>query len=370
MIGSVIILCIALGYFLLMIGITLGWDNIDVFADESESHRITVVVVFRNEEKNLPNLFASLHAQDVDHARYQLLLVDDSSEDGSFELAQNWAQRCDYDVEVIALGEHDLTGKKSGITCAVNRAKCEHVLVTDADCIMPQSWLRYMARGDADFISGPVQYKTIPNFWQKLLALDFISLIGLGGVLIKWSRPVLANGANMRFSTRCFNEVGGYSQSKDVPSGDDVFLLRSIATLPNSNIEFRKCADAIVETQPPLSPMEFLHQRIRWAGKTTFDTNMLTNPAFLLTVSYVMFVVIWTIPVFVPALWDVALMAFCLKLLGDYTFFLNVLGFMKRKKLLRYLFAIELIHPFYVLIIAVLSKVVPYQWKSRRIKHG
>jgi cellulose synthase/poly-beta-1,6-N-acetylglucosamine synthase-like glycosyltransferase len=353
-----------------MIWLSLAWDGVPTFDEEAISQPLTVVVVFRNEETHLTQLFQSLDSQDVDQSNYEVLLIDDASEDKSQALAREWASKCRYKAEVIALGEFGLTGKKNGISKAVAQAKWEHILVTDADCSMPTAWLRVMSAGDADFVSGPVQYRKEKGLGQKLLALDFVSLIGLGAALIHRSRPILANGANMRFSKSRFNEVGGYSNSMDIPSGDDVFLLQSISNLPDTQIEFRKSNKAIVETQPPATFSGFIHQRIRWAGKTQFRGAMLASPALLLTVLYGFFFLIWILPVINPAYWDVVLMSFALKLVADYAYFNSLLRFMQQRKLLPYLVLIELLHPFYVVIIAVLSKVIPYQWKSRTIKHG
>ena len=367
---AVLIICVALVYFILMMWLSLAWDSVSRFDDQATSQPLTVVVVFRNEVLHLPQLFRSLDSQDVDQPSYEVLLVDDSSDDKSQALAREWTSTCRYKAEVIVLGELGLTGKKNGISEAVKRAKWEHILVTDADCSLPETWLRIMSAGDTDFVSGPVQYRKEKGVWQKLLALDFISLIGLGAALINKSRPILANGANMRFSKSRFNEVGGYSNSIEVPSGDDVFLLQSISDIPGTQIEFRKSEKAMVETQPPATFSEFIHQRIRWAGKTRFSGNMLTSPALLLTVLYVSFFLIMMLPLFNASYWDVVLMSFALKLVADYAYFKGLLRFMQRRRLLWYLVLIELIHPFYVVIIAVLSKAMPYQWKSRTIKHG
>lgn len=51
-------------------------------------------------------------------------------------------------------------------------------------------------------------------------------------------RPVLASGANLLFSKKALNTMGGYAPSMDIASGDDIFLLHQFKQklVPNSLI--------------------------------------------------------------------------------------------------------------------------------------
>ncbi|MBO5556109.1 MAG: glycosyltransferase, partial [Oscillospiraceae bacterium] len=58
--------------------------------------KISFVVVARNAGKTIETLFACLDGQDYPHSRMELILVDGLSEDGTRQLMEAYAARCDF----------------------------------------------------------------------------------------------------------------------------------------------------------------------------------------------------------------------------------------------------------------------------------
>src|SRR5258706_4230654 len=79
-------------YFLLLIILWLGWRKaINIKTNAlSKSNFISVVVAMRNEKLNLEKLFQSLSSQNYPSTDFEIILVDDHSNDNSIEEAQKW----------------------------------------------------------------------------------------------------------------------------------------------------------------------------------------------------------------------------------------------------------------------------------------
>ena len=102
----------------------------------------SIVVVYKDEGYNLPALLSSLQSLAYPHDKFQVLLVNDGSTDNSVEICKDFA-RDSPTIDVVLLDRKrvSVSGKKDGITQAVKEALYDHIVVTDADCIVPTTWL-------------------------------------------------------------------------------------------------------------------------------------------------------------------------------------------------------------------------------------
>ncbi len=94
---------------------------------------ISVIVVTKNEEKNISKCLGSLLVQDYPKDKYEVIVVDGDSTDRTQEICRR------YPIRLIIV-------KKSGISYQRNKgvkvAKGKYVAFTDADCIVEKTWLR------------------------------------------------------------------------------------------------------------------------------------------------------------------------------------------------------------------------------------
>ncbi len=374
MILAWIVLAVALIYGIVMIQLTMNWRSIQKGENGYKAEPVTLIVVYRNEQNNLPRLLRSLGQQDCQTEMLELIFVDDDSSDRSVELVNDFLKNVRFQARNESLKATGDIGKKRGIELGVSLANHKYILTTDADCLMDKHWVQSMSSfGMGDFVSGPVCYEERKGVFAKLIQLDLISLSALGGCMIQRDQPNLANGANMLFAKSRFLDVGGYSSNSNIPSGDDVFLLANISQDPRSIISFRKEKEAIVETQMARSFGEFMNQRIRWAGKTRHSAGSRSQRiTWILLTSYFAF---FLVPIIglgyrLDYVWLVLASAWLIKYLADLIFFKDILTFFDQKQLMRYVGLAGIVHPFYVVTVAVLSIFLPYKWKSRKIKNG
>ncbi len=250
---------------------------------------IALLVPFRNEAKNLPNLTASLLAQDYP-GPLELIFIDDHSSDGGADLLPpNVAL---LKLEDYLKGQPTIAHKKAALTYAISTTKADVIITTDADCHWPADRVSRIAAefvvGGANIVLGPVLISPTEGFCNAFQALDLAAYQFLTAATAQQGRPALANGANFAFHRELFEAVGGYAGVDHLPSGDDVLLLhkfyqpRSIGKvgpvpntpLPNNGAGgagtrpvSRYAHRASVFTQPVDGWGALWRQRLRWAGK-------------------------------------------------------------------------------------------------------
>ena len=222
LIGSIIV--VSLVYTFIVFQVRNDWSSSET--KDLQSGNVSVVVAMRNEAQNLKALFNSFQSLTYPKDKYEIILVDDHSEDTSLSLSHEFANKVNLPIKVLKL-EGKLSGKKNALELGIKHAQFENILVTDADCEVASNWIESMQPNTAwDFVSGPVVYKKSDKWFSTLLMFDLAALIALGASRIKQGSPVLANGANMMFKKSAFESVGGFSGNIHMASGDDVFLLK------------------------------------------------------------------------------------------------------------------------------------------------
>jgi|GEM_PF-5528372 len=98
---------------------------------------ISIIIAARNEMHNLPKLLASLALLNYPLDKYELILVNDHSEDGSKEFLDSQAVCPNLQVIHFYTESPGLVGKKATIQQGINAATNDVLAFTDADCIVP-----------------------------------------------------------------------------------------------------------------------------------------------------------------------------------------------------------------------------------------
>lgn len=367
---EMLIILIPILYYFLIRKVVKTWNLMESGNSEQTDQKVSIVIVGRNEEGNIPRLLQSLEDLTYPRVDFEVVYIDDHSDDNSLIILEDYSLSTELNFQYKALDVGE--GKKSGLTYGVSLAAYSLVVTTDADCEVPPNWLSGMVSGSVKkFVSGPVRYADQHQVWKQLVELDFISLIVLGGVMHESGKPILANGANMMFHKSDFIELGGFGGNEDIASGDDVFLLKKMHKRYPQKTAFVKDKGAIVSTKMADTLSEFLQQRIRWAKKMK-SAGMLNSFLILLSLVYACFFML-PLGLFFIGSWNfVALLAavFLIKVLIDLYFFRHVLSFFGRKVLINRVWFVSLLHPFYFVFMGLISVVLPFHWKNRKYHHG
>lgn len=113
----------------------------------AEPVHVSVIVAARNEEANLPALFAALRAQTYPHSYIHLILANDRSTDDTYRIARD----TDLDgisTQIVNITEvpDGVSPKKYALARAIELATTDFLLFTDADCVPQPGWVEAHAR--------------------------------------------------------------------------------------------------------------------------------------------------------------------------------------------------------------------------------
>ena len=196
--------------------------------------RLTVLIPARNEAANIGPCLDSVFASD--HGNLEVVVFDDSSTDGTAELARSRRAK-------VVAGSGDVPAGWKGKPWALHRAwlwlerhpvKSEWLLFLDADVrLHPSALSRAHSRAITDgvaLLSGFGKLEMV-TFWEKVIQPSVGGLILAGNDLDKVNDParqdaVIANGQFILVRADAYRAVGGH-QAVAADILDDVGLARA-----------------------------------------------------------------------------------------------------------------------------------------------
>jgi len=241
---------------------------------------ISVIIPFRNEEKNILDNLKSIEVQDYPKEKFEVIYINDSSEDNSLKLLKN--NKIANNIKVLSVPKDFSVNahKKRAVRYGIENSTGKIIVTSDADCVYEKTWLSSLINNfdeETGFVSGPVEFIDNDTFFSKIQKLEFAGLIITGAGLIGVGSPTICNAANIVYRKNVFDEVGGFKDQMDLSSGDDELLMQKIAKDTDYKVRFSIDKNSIVKTQSNSNIAEFYHQRKRWASKGLFygDKNLI-----------------------------------------------------------------------------------------------
>lgn len=369
-----IITCVtALAYSGLILFFFFGWRKLHRQGNgirTGTGMKVSVIIAARNEDENIGPLMGSLASQDYPRDLTEVIIVDDGSDDGTAALANDFIVKHGLlQWKVLQRnGENGTGSKKEAITMGVRAARGEIILVTDADCSIPQGWITSMLGRFADeqtkMVAGPVAVKGAEGLAGKFQSLEFLGLVASGAGAVGAGQPFLCNGANLAYRKAAFQEVDGYRGNERFRSGDDVFLLHKLkAAYGNRAIAFAFDRKALITTAPAGNFGAFLRQRARWASKSPGYSDVLSIFTALLVLLLSLLIVFCLVAGFFdPIYFLVFTVLVIFKSLSDLPLMLGITKFAGELRLLKWLLLFEAAYPFYVLVAAFISLFWRRKW--------
>lgn len=337
----------------------------------TEAPFVSVIVVVRNEAMHIRNLLSDLDSQDFNSKGYEVMVVDDHSSDKTADIVREMKAGLSFKLRLIKLTNG--FGKKAGLEEGISLAAGEVILVTDGDCRLPAGWISSMAssflRKKAAFVSGPVTFSAEEGLFEKMQTVEFASLVGSGAALLESGWPAMCNAANMGFRREVFQEVGGYSRNRHIPSGDDEFLLQAVYQLYPQQVFYLKDPKAVVHTRPQVSYAAFYHQRKRWAGKWRLHKKPAVALSALALFAFYASWLFLAVAMLVKGLLLFFFAAALLKFAFEYLFLRSVLQSFNKKLGWSPFIILQLIYPFYVLFFGLAVNFGSFKWKGRTYKY-
>ncbi|OAB79919.1 glycosyltransferase family 2 protein [Cochleicola gelatinilyticus] len=339
-----------------------------------EVTRFSIIIPFRNEAQHLPKLVASLLQLSYPSEAFEVLFVDDASEDASEAILGNTLKaHPEFRHTILKNKRTSASPKKDAISEALHHAKNQWIVTTDADCEVLPTWLTALHNcivlQNPVLIAAPILYTSTTKVVQQFQQLDGLSLqmVTMGGFGLQ--HPLLCNGANLAYQKDAFETVNGFSGNDHIASGDDIFLLDKIRDHFPKQVTYLKSKDAVVSTHPQPTWKKVLAQRVRWASKTSQQENwiskllgmwvLMTNLGLLLG---------WVSAFISPSTFYFYFLFVILKWGIDSYMLYTSAHFFELKINAKALIASLLVYPLLTVTILLQSVSGSYEWKGRAFK--
>lgn len=325
----------------------------------------SIIVPFRNEANNLPSLLESISKLDYPTDLFEVILIDDESNDGWKVEVDNYK----FAISIFPNKRKSNSPKKDAIETAIPLAKFDWIAASDADCIVPVNWLAVfdeeIQNSSVNMLVGSVLYHDQNSFLHHFQNNDMLSLQGVTAGSFGIGKGFMCNGANLAYKKEIFTILNGYEGNTKLASGDDVFLLQKIVKENTSWARYLG-NQSVVYTNSCFTWKELVHQRVRWASKTSAYSTwypkilglvvFLTNIGMIATLLYTFF--------YQSFMYQ--FLYFSLVKMGIDFMFLKFASAYFQVKFKKFIPSF-LIYPYFTIVVVFLAFSGNYQWKNRKL---
>ncbi|MCX8010682.1 MAG: glycosyltransferase, partial [Ignavibacteria bacterium] len=137
---------------------------------------ISVIVAVKNEEKNIRQLLNCLKQQNYNQSFYEIIIVDDYSEDETLKILNQMSSQI---PNLVVISNRDnpsgIRGKKSALSYAISNSKGEILLFTDADCRPEPFWISSISKNFTDDVAAVIGFSPFvsqKNFINKIIQYE------------------------------------------------------------------------------------------------------------------------------------------------------------------------------------------------------
>lgn len=181
------------------------------------SPSVSVVVATRDRRRRLGALLASLRAQTLAAAEFELIVVDDGSADGTAVWLEREAEAVPFELTVIARPEPG--GPARARNQGWRRARAPLIAFTDDDCEASPDWLERCLEAAASRPGAIVQGRTRPNPAELGRLGPFSVTREVDG-----AGPWWFEACNIAYPRALLERLGGFDESFPEPLGEDTDL--------------------------------------------------------------------------------------------------------------------------------------------------
>ncbi len=251
----------------------------------------SVVICAKNEGENLLEFLPTILEQD--YPLYEVIVVNDGSEDNTAEVLAQFAQQYKHlHLTFVPRQAQVRSSKKLALTIGIKAAQYDYILLTDADC-RPASkhWIADMMGGFSqdertkdkgqrtkdegqrtedggrrtfELVLGYGAYlkeKTIVNrFIQYDTLFNGLQYMGLAIA----HHPYMGVGRNLAYKKETFFANKGFAGLLNARAGDDDLFVNKVATHKNTNVVLTR--DSITWSIPKHTYRDWLIQKERHLG--------------------------------------------------------------------------------------------------------
>jgi cellulose synthase/poly-beta-1,6-N-acetylglucosamine synthase-like glycosyltransferase len=247
---------------------------------DSRGLRATVVVPARDEEQLLPRLLLSLEKQTVQD--FFIVLVNDRSSDRTGEVMAQFVIKHADRAQVVTLTDEPEIGnpKLNALVHGVDRADTDLILFTDADCVVPPTWVAEVGSCFRDerlgVVLGPIETRKEGTLLSVFHAFDHIFKYSYTAGCAGIGMPTGGFGNNLTVRKETLDAIGGL-RSIEVTSTEDAALISRVRALTDWQAKalYARAVTVVTEAQKSWSALTV--QELRWHTGGLFSPDVKTR---------------------------------------------------------------------------------------------
>ena len=230
---------------------------------------VSIIVPARNEENNIENCIRSVSANRYPKNKFEIIAVNDRSTDNTLKILEQLKNEIPNLKIVNVKNEYDkknLKGKPGAIQAGIDASSGEIIMMTDADCIVGEEWIKTIVSQYNNTNIGLVASFTnvVGNrVFDRIQAIEWAYLHTMASAGVGLNQPLGCYGNNLSVRREAYEKVGGYKNIRFSVT-EDLALLQSVHNA-GYKIRYLTHKDADVDTFACKTFGEYLKQRHRWA---------------------------------------------------------------------------------------------------------
>lgn len=337
------------------------WKPRDTTA-ATASPLISIIIAARDEEQHIAACLDSVLHQSYSTERFEVIVINDHSSDKTETICQEFALNFSNFRYINAREDDQLRGKTNALDQGIENARGDIILITDADCTVPPTWVEWTAKRYSESVGivGGLTLQKASDWFEGMQSLDWAFILGLAATTMSLRIPLSTIGNNLSFRKSAYNDVGGY---RKIPFSvtEDFMLFQAIVQTKKWDYICPVDPRVLVTSQPCPNWKDLLRQKQRW-GNGGLDMR-LSGLSFMVVTFGIDLLILLT--PFLGTLQDAAA-TLMMKMAVDFLFLYVLLGKQGHRRALRYFPWFEAYIILYVLMLPFVvffgGRVV---WKGR-----
>lgn len=333
--------------------------------DPTFEPKVSIVIAARNEEDVIETCLSSLIDIDYPESKLEIIVVNDNSTDATPSIIREFAAKNTIVKALDAKQSIDhLRGKANAIAQGIDHSSGEIIVMTDADCVVPSSWIRSTVQHytpDVGVVAGLTLLH--PTSWfAGMQSLDWAYILAVASAAMSLRNPLSCIGNNFSFRRKAYDEIGGY-RNVEFSVTEDFALFKAITRSGKWDYRYPLEERTLVFSNACKSFRDLYRQKRRWGvgGK-----DMPPSGLMIMVVAFCMHALLLCSP-FLNFGSPMLLTGLMGKLMGDVILLAIPLGKVKQLSQLKYILLFELYYICYVIILpfaVFLGGSV--EWKGRK----
>lgn len=338
----------------------------------SATEFISIIISARNESQTIINCLEQFNKQDFPTNKFEIIIIDDASEDDTFKVAKTFLEKTKITHQVIKMPTHQ--GKKRCISQAISLAQGNIIITSDADIVFRHTQFLntvsyYFETHKPAMLVMPIDFETEKGLLTAFQITENMALAGITAGFIGINKPMLCNGANLAFDKNAFMAANGYQSHLSISSGEDVLLLEDLKNkFTSQSIHYGFYRELIAKTISEKTMASLFNQRVRWAYKSKYNPNSLNILMGLIVMLANLLLIALVFTYFQkPILTNYFVTFVTAKFVFDFSLMLLTADFLGRIKYIKWFLPFQCLYGVYSIVVGFSSLFYKPKWKNKNL---